>query len=443
MSTLDKLHSLQAKDDHPFSNYEEHAILALAFDFPEFVVSAIKYLDPALFNDIPAKFVIAEILNYYEKYEQVPTRPLIKKILEDQLTEADPYEEIFAILERKSNPREIPYIKDSLVKWSKHKTYALLFEDEARDAYLSGNYEYIDKLIEKANRVIDAKARGIWFLQEFNKLFSPLAVRHRTTGFKQLDSILNNGGPSPKEIVCYLAPTNVGKSLALCVSAVESLKYVNIEEGVSGQNVLLVTFELDYIKTALRCIGALVDTPVFTIPDNQGMVERRLEAIKSKFDTDMYICELPPDECSVNDIYTIIDDLRRTKGWHPDVVVVDYLELMMSRHAHYNKDEYQRQKHVATELRGLAKNEDVLVFTATQTNRGGSTETNIDLASAAESYGKNMPLDYVVSLNQSDEDRQCVPAKMRFFVAKNRNGLKHQTVHCEVYYERSLIKEVV
>lgn len=442
-STLDKLKSLQSKDDHPFSSYEEQSIIALAFDFPEFFVNAIKYLDPALFNDIPSKYVMAEILNYYEKYAQIPTRFLARKILDDKLTEADPYDDIYKILDRKSNPRDVPYIKDSLIKWSKHKTYALLFEDEARDAYLSGNYEYIDKLIEKANRVTDAKARGIWFLEEFNKLFLPNAVRHRTTGFKQLDNILNNGGPSPKEVVCYLAPTNVGKSLALCVSAVESLKYVNVEEGINGQNVLLVTFELDFIKTALRCVGAIADTPITQIPNNEESIRNKLEVIKSKFNTDLYICELPPDECSVNDVYAIIDDLRRTKGWHPDVVIVDYLELMMSRHGHYNKDEYQRQKHVATELRGLAKNEDVLVFTATQTNRSGTTEENIDLKNSSESFGKTMPLDYIISLNQSDEERQHNPPKMRFFVAKNRNGMKHQTVHCEVYYDRSLIKEAM
>jgi hypothetical protein len=443
MSALDKLKELKSKDEHPFSIHEENAIISLAFDFPEFFSTALKYLDPLLFNSPAAKYTIATILNYHEQYSHIPTRPICKRLLEDQLTEDDPYDEIFELIGTKSNPREVPFIKDSLIKWSKHKTYALLFEDEAHNAFITGDYKYIDDLIDKANRVTDAKAKGIWFLEEFNRLFEPTAVQHRTTGFKQLDEILNNGGPSPKEVVCYMAPTNVGKSIALCVSAVESLKYVNQDEGIYGQNVLLVTFELDYIKTALRCVGAITDTNIVGIPNNKEEVNNKIQSIKSKFNTDLYICELPPDECSVNDIYAIIDELRRTKGWHPDVIVIDYLELMTSRHAYYNKDEYQRQKHVSTEIRGLAKNENALIFTATQTNRSGTTADLIGLDNSAESYGKTMPLDYIISLNQSEEERQPDPPKMRFFVCKNRNGPKHRIVHCDVYYQKSLIKESV
>ena len=42
-------------------------------------------------------------------------------------------------------------------------------------------------------------------------VFNPSANEHRTTGFPRLDKYLNDGGPSPKEVVCWLAGTNVGK----------------------------------------------------------------------------------------------------------------------------------------------------------------------------------------------------------------------------------------
>ena len=94
--------------------------------------------------------------------------------------------------------------------------------------------------------------------------------------------------------------------------------------------------------------------------------------------------------------------------------------------------------------RGLAKNEEVLIYTATQTNRGGMDgDRPIDLNKSAESFGKQFALDYVVSLNQSMDERSQNPAQLRFFVAKNRNGPKHVTITCEIDYTTMVVKEAV
>ena len=84
----------------------------------------------------------------------------------------------------------------------------------------------------------------------------------------------------------------------------------------------------------------------------------------------------------------------------------------------------------------------VLIFTATQTNRSGSgTDQLIDLNKTAESFGKNMPLDYVISLNQTDQERQAELPRLRFFIAKNRNGPKHETVTCTIDYSKMQVRE--
>ena len=119
---------------------------------------------------------------------------------------------------------------------------------------------------------------------------------------------------------------------------------------------------------------------------------------------------------------------------------------MMSRRSYYNKDDYIRQKRVSTELRGLASNEDVLLFTATQTNRElgkkGKGDTDggggvIDVNRVAESYGKMMPSDYVVSLNQSPDEYK--EGRLRFYIAKNRNGPKFKTISAKVNYETMVV----
>lgn len=231
-------------------------------------------------------------------------------------------------------------------------------------------------------------------------------------------------------------------SILLCNNAISSLQGVCGSSEV-GQDVLLITFELDSIKTAMRCLGAATGVPLSDIPSRQDYIRRIVRTMSRTYKKQFAIYEWAPDECSVNHIYALLDNLKRTKGWKPDVIILDYMDLMMSRVPEYNKTTYDRQKHVANEIRGLAKNEDVLVFTATQTNRGGSKgEEMADLTTAAESFAKQFSLDYVVSLNQSDRDRAMRPARIQFFVAKNRNGPKHDRIECEIEYDRMQVKEL-
>ena len=417
------------------------SIIALALDYPEFVTGVVRFLKPEMFKRIECRYVIAEILNMYEKYGVIPTRSILKDSIESTLTSSDPFEVILPIVEKKSNPRDVPIIKDTLLKWAKVRAFGLIYSEEAIEAYNSENYEYIEKIVNEANRIADVGDKGFWFLDNFELLFLPDAIEHRTTGFPRLDSILNNGGPSPKEVVCWLAPTNVGKSVLLVNNAISSLRG-HTGDGNTGQDVLFITFEMDVFKTALRAIGTATNVPIDHINEHQEMIRRILGSMKHTYNKKLLIHEMAPDECSVAHIYALLDSLKRREGWKPDVIILDYMDLMISRNSAYNKDDYTQQKHVANEIRGLAKNENVLIFTATQTNRSGAGgEGNIDVTKASESFAKQFSLDYVVSLNQSHEERQARPPRLRMFVAKNRNGPKHVTIDCEIHYETMTVRE--
>lgn len=233
-------------------------------------------------------------------------------------------------------------------------------------------------------------------------------------------------------------------SIMLCNNAITS--YRGITEEGAGQNVLLVTFELDAMKTAMRCLAAaMADIPINTLGENQEYITRRVKDMQNSYQgKSIVIYELPPDECSVVHIRTIIDTLKRMKGWKPDVLIIDYLDLMMSRQASYNKDTYTRQKAVATEIRGLAKMEEVLIFTATQTNRGGAVgDKLVDMTSAAESFGKMFPLDYVIALSQSNADRAMSPPRVTMSISKNRNGPRDENICCKINYDTMLVKELM
>ena len=447
MDTLDKLEQDDSQQDsvRPFGSYEEEAIISLALDYPEFFAAISGFLKPNMFKRLECQWVIAEILNAFEQFNAVPTREILYDRISSKITEDDPYDQVLGLITRKSNHREIPVVKDTLLKWAKDRQYGMLYSDEAIEAFRMGNYQFLDDLVNQANRIADVSEGGFWFFENLELLFQEDIIDHRTTGFPKLDRLLNNGGPSKKEVVCWLAGTNVGKSILLCNNAISSLQSEAINSEV-GQDVLLITFELDSIKTAMRCLGAATGIPLASIIDHKDLIRRKIKTMERTYKKKFAIYEWPPEECSVNHIYALLDNLKRTKGWKPDVIILDYMDLMLSRIPEYNKRDYDRQKHVANEIRGLAKNENVLIFTATQTNRGGATGEDgvADLDKVAESFAKQFSMDYIISLNQSDSDRKAVPhPRIRFFIAKNRNGPKHAQVECEIEYDKMQVRELV
>lgn len=471
LGTIAKLQEADSEQPSrsPFGPYEEEAIVSLALEFPEFFTAVGRFLKPQMFEQPKTQYVMAEILQQFETYGVVPSRRILRDKIERSLTEDDPYAEVLALVDRPADHREVPIIKDTLLKWTRDKAYGLIYSEEAQDAYARGDYSHLEKLINEANRIADVGQGGFWFFENYKILFDPEIIDHRTTGFPKLDRMLNNGGPSPKEVLCWLAATNVGKSIVLCNNAMTSLTGTGAN-GQPGQDVLLITFELDTIKTAMRCLGAMINRHgggnqihLDSFGDHRDFIERRIQKIQQTYNKRFCIVEWPPEECSVNHIYALLDSLKRMEGWHPDVIIIDYMDLMMSRTDSYNENDYSRQKHVANEIRGLARNENVLIFTATQTNRSGSggggddddvgrgqgrddrskarSQPVADLNKAAESFAKQFSLDYVVSLNQSRSERKATPPRMRMYIAKNRNGPKNEVVDCTIEYETMVVRE--
>jgi replicative DNA helicase len=100
------------------------------------------------------------------------------------------------------------------------------------------------------------------------------------------------------------------------------------------------------------------------------------------------------------------------------LIIVDYLELL--RPTREIQHEYQAQQRIAEELRGLAMENSLLVWTATQTNRMGRAVKIITDAELGDSYGKIRTCDFAVSLNQKEEEFD--EGIMRAYVMKSRNG---------------------
>jgi replicative DNA helicase len=441
---------ISLKDDDPdaekpFGPNQERSIISLAFSDPEFFQVIGSHLESEYFSDLYSRFVFTVINHHFNKSGIVIPRELCRDEVLKELTSDDEFEEILSIIDRESDPREVPVIKETLIDWCKNRAYSKLYDSEAIESFERGDYESITGIIEEAAKITDVSSKGLWFFDEVDALFEETIEEKYTTGFPRMDAILNEGGPTRKDAFLWMAPTNVGKSAA------------NVKR---SKNVLYITLEMSDRKVQARFGGVFSNEWIRRRFDRRKAVEKSLRKAKETYGAHLAIYEFAPDDIHIDTIQTLMESIKRQRGIEFEVVVIDYLELMLSRVPEYNKDDYSRQKRVATELCTLAKKQNCVVFSASQTNRSGmesnaginrqngqKQEAVLDLNKAAESYGKTMPMDYIVTINQTrneynegrvDKEKEDSPntnAIMRFYIAKNRNGSKYKTINVRVNYE--------
>tara|TARA_R100001377_G_scaffold81347_1_gene60793 strand:- start:983 stop:1645 length:663 start_codon:yes stop_codon:yes gene_type:complete len=202
---------------------------------------------------------------------------------------------------------------------------------------------------------------------------------------------------------------------------------------IEGRKVLYVSLEMSEDKIAQRFDSIMTLVPQFKLKDpaNQLTVKERLEMFQEEFPgSQLVIKEFPTGQASVNTIRNLIVQLKNYDEFEPDLLIVDYLELL--RPTREIQQEYHAQQKIAEELRGVAMEHNFLTWTATQTNRQGRMVKVITDAELGDSYGKIRTCDFAISLNQTEEEFD--DGKMRAFVIKSRNGRPRFTVPMDIDY---------
>jgi len=207
---------------------------------------------------------------------------------------------------------------------------------------------------------------------------------------------------------------------------------------MENRKVLYISLEMSEDKIAQRFDSILTLVPNGKIKDQQNLVKDRLKIFQKKFDnSQLFIKEFPTGQINVNDIRALLVQLRLHYSFIPEVIIVDYLELLRPNR---NIDaEYQAQERIAQELRGLAVEQNCLVWTATQTNRMGRKVPIITDAELGDSYGKIRPADWAISLNQSQEEYD--QGRLRAYVVKARDSKQHYLVPVSVNYVNLRMEE--
>jgi len=194
-----------------------------------------------------------------------------------------------------------------------------------------------------------------------------------------------------------------------------------------------VSLEMSEDKIAQRfdSVTTLIPQAQLKSTSAQLKVQERLSIFRTNFpDGQLMIKEFPCGTATVNTLRALLVQLRNYEEFIPSVIIIDYLELL--RPTREGQHEYQAQQRIAEELRGLAMEAKVLVWTATQTNRLGRAVKIITDSELGDSYGKIRTCDFAISLNQNEEEFDN--GTMRAYVVKSRNGRPRFTVPMKIDY---------
>lgn len=212
---------------------------------------------------------------------------------------------------------------------------------------------------------------------------------------------ITKGGLPNKTLNIALAGTGVGKSLFMCHCAAANL---NI-----GKNVLYITLEMAEEKIAERIDANLLNVAVDDLEKlSKDMYERKIKNVRSKTNGKLIVKEYPTATASSNHFRSLLNELRLKKSFTPDIIYIDYLNICTSARikAGVNVNSYTLVKAIAEELRGLAVEFNVPIVSATQTTRGGFSNTDVGLEDTSESFGLPATADFMFALISTENLEQ-------------------------------------
>ena len=210
---------------------------------------------------------------------------------------------------------------------------------------------------------------------------------------------ITKGGLPNKTLNIALAGTGVGKSLFMCHVASSML--------LQGRNVLYITMEMAEEKIAERIDANLLDIPIQQLSDPLLSKEKyasKLLQLTKKTQGKLIIKEYPTASAHVGHFKALLNELSMKKGFSPDIIFVDYLNICASaRYKGTIVNSYTYVKAIAEELRGLAVESNVPIVSATQTTRAGFGSSDPDLTDTSESFGLPATADLMLALISNEE----------------------------------------
>jgi replicative DNA helicase len=373
----------------------------------QYARKVIPFVKPEYFQNVSERIVFQKIYDYVDQYGDVPSpSTLVIELGNDQSLAESDYNSTVSLIEsfkEINSDHDRDWLIDQTEKFCQDKAiYNAIMDSihiidgksktKAKDA--------IPSILSDALSVSFDNTVGHDFLNDYEERYD---FYHRVEERVPFDlDYLNNitkGGVPRKSLNIILAGTGVGKSLAMCHFAATNL--------MDGKNVLYITMEMAEEKIAERIDANLMNVPLdelINLPKNA--YDKKIEKIRAKTPGRLIVKEYPTAGAHAGHFRHLINELKIKKGFAPDIIYIDYLNICASSRVKglgSSINTYSLIKSIAEELRGLAVEKDVPIFSATQTTRSGFSNSDIELTDTSESFGLPATADFMFAVISTED----------------------------------------
>ena len=281
--------------------------------------------------------------------------------------------------------------------FSKHKALEAAILKSA-DLLEKGEYGPVEDLVKKAVQIGLQKDLGTDYWKDPRSRLEAIKDKNGqvSTGWATLDKQLF-GGFNRGELNIFAGVSGAGKSLFLAIMGVNWC--------LQGLNVLYLTFELSENLVSMRLDSMTTDIPSRDIFKNIEDVEMKVKMIGKK--AGAFQVKYMPTGKTANDLRSYIKEFEIKTGRKIDVVLVDYLDLMMPIAKRISAENlFVKDKYVSEELRDLAMELNCLFVTASQLNRSSVEEIEFDHSHISGGLSKIQTADNVIGIFTSRAMRE-------------------------------------
>ena len=370
----------------------------------EYSRKVIPFIKPEYFEQRSEKVIFEEVTNFIVKYGSAITIEALNIETENRtdLTE----NEIKEIRDINSSFVETivenQWLLDSTEKWCRDRAiYLALMESislaDGKDE--SKGRDAIPSILSDALSVSFDNHIGHDYLNDYEDRYESYHRKEEKIPFDlEFFNKVTKGGLPNKTLNIALAGTGVGKSLFMCHVASSVL--------LQGKNVLYITLEMAEEKIAERIDANLLNIGVQQLTDiPRQMFENKVTKLSEKTQGALIIKEYPTASAHSGHFKGLLNELALKKSFKPDIIFIDYLNICASSRyrAGSNVNSYSYIKAIAEELRGLAVEANVPIFSATQTTRSGFASSDVDLTDTSESFGLPATADLMFALISTED----------------------------------------
>jgi len=395
----------------------EQTILRNLLTNEKYMRKVLPFIKPDYFQGV-YKTLFKEAGKYVAKYNKLPTQETLQIELQDASMSNDQFTMAMDIVPQLFTHEKIDdeWLIDNTEKWCQDRAiYNSIMESIS---IIDGKHESLTKnalpdLLTKALSVAFDTNVGHDYVENAEQRWEFYNTEEDRISF-DLDYFnkITKGGVPNKTLNIALAGTGVGKSLFMCHVAASTL--------VAGNNVLYITMEMAEERIAERIDANLLNIPIDQLANqSKDMFTEKVKNLARKTTGRLVVKEYPTGSAHSGHFRALLNELKLKKQFVPDVIFIDYLNICASSRMKGMGgaiNSYTYVKAIAEELRGLAVEFDVPVWSATQTTRSGYGNSDVGLEDTSESFGLPATADLMFALISTEElerDRQLMVKQLK------------------------------